>query len=182
MLSSDGFQYALENTRVLLAPRRKIQTFGTTCFRFQLLTESMDRADEVRLREGTVEAERPQIVTPENCARLLLDGFGERAREFVEALTQRARTGGVPLPSALRYGFQVRRGAVRETILRDETLDAVAERLIAGAGSGGGDDDGLHAVLAGVEDGWEVSLLKFTLDLVGDSGPGNLDDLRRRGR
>lgn len=178
MLSPDSFQYALENTRVLLRPRRTIQTFGTTRFRFQLLTESMDRADEVRLREGTVEAERPQILTPERSARLLLEGFGERAAEFADALARRARESGTPLPTALRYGFQIRRGTVEETVFAHTDLDAVAERLLAGAG---GDNDGLQAVLAGVEDGWEVSLLKLAIDLVGESTPGNLGDFRGRG-
>lgn len=179
-MSPDSFQYALENTRVLLRPRRTIQTFGATRFRFQLLTESMDRADEVRLREGTVEAERPQVVTPERCARLLLEGFGERAAEFAETLARRARESGAPPPTALRYGFQIRRGEVSETLFTDTELDAVAERLVAGADSdaGGG---GLRAVLAGVEDGWEVSLLKLAIDLVGESTPGNLGDLRGRG-
>ncbi len=179
-MSPDSFQYALENTRVLLRPRRNIQTFGTTRFRFQLLTESMDRADEVRLREGTVEAERPQILTPERSARLLLGGFGERAAEFAESLVQRARENGTPLPSALRYGFQIRRGAVRETVLTATDLDAVAERLLAGKGEDAANDD-LRAVLAGVEDGWEVSLLKLAIDLVGESSPGNLGEMRRRG-
>lgn len=175
-MSPDSFQYALENTRVLLRPRRTIQTFGATRFGFQLLTESMDRTDEVRLREGTVEAERPQIITPERRARLLLEGFGERAAEFAEALAQRARENGTPLPPALRYGFQIRRGTVKETTFTDTELDAVAERLLAGA-----EDDGSRAVLAGVEDGWEVSLLKLAIDLVGESTPGNLGDLRGRG-
>lgn len=181
-MSPDSFHYALENTRVLLRPRRNIQTFGTTRFRFQLLTESMDRADEVRLREGTVEAERPQILTPERGARLLLEGFGERAAEFAETLARQAREKGTPLPTALRYGFQIRRGAVRETVFTDTELDAVAERLLAGKGAGAGeDDDDLRAVLAGVEDGWEVALLKLTIDLVGESSPGNLGEMRRRG-
>ena len=176
MLSPDSFQYALENTRVLFRPpRATIQTFGATRFQFQLLTESMDRADEVHLREGTVEAERPQIVTPERFARLLLEGFGERAQEFAETLARRARESGKPLPPALRYGFQIRRGAVRETVFPHTELDAVAERLVADAG------DKQSAVVAGVEDGWEVSLLKLAVDLVGESAPGNLGDLRGRG-
>ena len=163
---------------MLFRPRRTIQNFGTTRFRFQLLTESMDRADEVRLREGTVEAERPQILTPERSARLLLEGFGERAAEFVADLAQRARENGTPLPTALRYGFQVRRGTVRETVFTDTELDVVAERVLAGES---GEDDDLRAVLTGVEDGWEVSLLKLTIDLVGESSPGNLGEMRRRG-
>ena len=34
MWSEDDFQYAIENTQVILAPERQIATFGTTSFRF----------------------------------------------------------------------------------------------------------------------------------------------------
>ena len=79
MFTADDFQYALENTRLLLGPRRQIETFGSTRFRFHLLTESMDRVNEVRIRDGTIHAERPQLLTPEHHARLLLENFGEKA-------------------------------------------------------------------------------------------------------
>ena len=84
------------------------------------------------------------------------------------------------MPTALRYGFQIRRGTVRETVFHDTELDAVAERVLADCGSAPAGDD-LRAVLAGVEDGWEVALLKLAIDLVGESTAGNLGDLRRRG-
>ena len=50
MFTADDFQYALENTQVLLEPKRKIDTFGSTRFRFHILTESMDRIDEIKVR------------------------------------------------------------------------------------------------------------------------------------
>lgn len=172
---------------MLVAPRRQIRTFGTTCFRFQLLTEPMDRAGEVRLREGTVEAERPQLLTPEHFARLLLEGFDdERAQGFADWLAQQggSRTLGAGFrspgagPVALRYGFTVRRSQVSETLFRGEELEAVAERLCAEAEA---DEDALRTVLQGVDDAWEVCLLKLTVDLVNSSGGQNLDDLRGRG-
>src|SRR6187402_3313764 len=43
MHSPDNIQYALETTRVLLEPDRRIDTFGDTRFEFQLLSELMDR-------------------------------------------------------------------------------------------------------------------------------------------
>ena len=37
------FQYAIENTEVILAPEGQIATFGHTSFRFYLISELMDR-------------------------------------------------------------------------------------------------------------------------------------------
>ena len=52
MLSEDSFQYALENTQVVLAPQTRIESFGSTRFRFFLVTELMDSAHQIRVREG----------------------------------------------------------------------------------------------------------------------------------
>ena len=35
--------------------------------------------NEVRVRDGRIHAERPQILTAEHYSRLLLEGFGEKA-------------------------------------------------------------------------------------------------------
>lgn len=175
MFTADDFQYAVENTRVLLAPRRRIETFGSTRFHYHLLTESMDRTDEVRVRAGTIQAERPALLTPEHHARLLLENFGEKAEEFAEWLRQPGRN----VPPALKYGFQFRRAAEGETVVR-ETFESVSSRVCAEVGARQ-DDEPLSAVLHGVEDAWQVCLLKFTMDLVQSSAPGNLGDLRGRG-
>ena len=171
----DDFEYALENTRVLLAPRRKIRTFGSTTFQFHLLTESMDRPDWIRVRRGTIEAEKPAIFTLENAARLLLEGFGEKAEAFAESL-RHLRDSNAPPAALLRYGFQVRRSGLVEDLV-NSPLEALGDRVCNDVRNGA---DPLSAVLIGVEDGWEVGLLKFTLDLVTESGPGNLEDFRRR--
>ena len=65
MHSQDDIHYALETTRVLHEPDRRIETFGETRFEFQLISELMDRAGEVRIRTGEVEAQRPRILRPE---------------------------------------------------------------------------------------------------------------------
>ena len=175
MFTADDFQYALENTRLLLAPRHQIETFGNTRFRFHLLTESMDRVDEVRVRDGTIYAERPQLLTPEHHARMLLENFGEKAAEFAEWLRRSRR----PLATVLKYGFQFRRSDVTESVVHD-SLDAVSERLRDQVAANQ-DAEPLTAVLQGIDDAWEVCLLKFTMDLVQGSSDGNVGDLRRRG-
>ena len=39
----------------------------------------------------------------------------------------------------------------------------------------------LSAVIQGVDDAWEVCLLKFTIDMIERSSGGNLGDFRKRG-
>lgn len=43
-------QYALENTQVLHEPDRRIDTFGSTQFEFQLVSELMDSVNATRIR------------------------------------------------------------------------------------------------------------------------------------
>ena len=64
-LSYDDISYAMESTRVLHEPDRRIDTFGSTNFEFSLVSELMDSVDVVRVREGRIEAERPRILKPE---------------------------------------------------------------------------------------------------------------------
>src|SRR5207247_9351168 len=97
-MTHDDFDYALENTRVILAPERQIATFGSTSFNFYLISEVMDRVNQVRVRNGKIQAERPQILTPEHYWRLLLEGFGDKAERYVDQMCEHARH-----ISALRY-------------------------------------------------------------------------------
>ncbi|HEY1583224.1 MAG TPA: hypothetical protein VGF73_09010 [Chthoniobacterales bacterium] len=172
MWSEDDFQYAVENTEVILAPQSKIATFGQTSFRFYLISELMDQVNEVRVRDGRIHAERPQIVRPDHLTSFLLDGFGEKAARYAEQLREQARKSTV-----LRYGFQFRKTDVVERTVRASIASVIEETKMAVERS----DEPLSAVIQGVEDAWEVCLLKFTIDLIERSSGGNLGDLRRRG-
>ncbi len=92
MYSPDDIQYALETTNVLYEPDRRIDTFGTTRFEFQLLSELMDSVGRVRIRSGEVEAHRPTIIRPEEYQQVEFEGFGDDARRLYEWLSSRGRT------------------------------------------------------------------------------------------
>jgi hypothetical protein len=171
-MRQDDFDYAIENTQVILAPERQIATFGSTSFNFYLISELMDRVDQVHVRNGKIHADRPQILTPEHYCRLLLEGFGEQAQRYVDQLREHARNVAV-----LRYGFQFRKTDVTEQTLRD-SIDAVINRTKRRVES---ENEPLSAVIQGVDDAWEVCLLKFTIDLIERSSGGNLGDFRKRG-
>jgi hypothetical protein len=172
MLREDDFQYALENTRVIRPPAQAIQTFGTTSFRFMLVTELMDQVDRVRVRDGRIHAERPSIIAPQHYAKLMLDGFGENARGFADWL----ETHGNDL-RVLRYGFQFRKTDISEEIVhapKDDVIGRLGELL-------DNRDEPMSTIIEGVEEGWEVCLLKFTIDLIQRSAGENVGEWKRRG-
>jgi hypothetical protein len=170
MHSEDNLQYAIDNTKVILSPERRIETFGTTSFHFYLVTELMDRADEIRVRNGRIQADRPQILTAENIAKLTLEGFGERARKFVEMLQMRNA-------AMLKYGFQIRKEDLSERLVHD-SIEAVLDRVTSQVPEA---LRGSSAVICGVDEGWEICLLKFTVEMIQQSAGGNIQDFRRKG-
>lgn len=170
MYPAHDVQYALENTRVVVSPDRRIDTFGTTNFRFYLVTELMDSVGEIRVRDGRISADRPRIVTPDHASRLLLEGFGEDAQQFARMLQARQA-------AFLKYGFEIRKSDLSDILVHD-SLEVVLERVerqIPEAERSG------SAVIQGVEEGWEICLLKFTFDLIQLSAGINLFDFKRRG-
>lgn len=172
MLSEDSFQFAIENTRVVHAPEQRIQTFGSTSFRFFLVTELMDSANQVRVRDGRLHAERPSIITPEYLERNLLEGFGSKAHEFLGWLQEHTRELAI-----LKYGFQFKKTDISEEVIHCPIEDVVG-RLKEEVTRRG---DPMSTIIQGVDEGWEVCLLKFTADMIQQSAPENLGDWKRRG-
>lgn len=172
MPNLDSFQYAMENTHLVLAPERRLETFGTSILNYYLVTEEMDSVNESLVREGQIVAEKPQIITPDHMARLVLEGFGEKGEAFVDALGDQLKRLAI-----LKYGFNLKKSDVRHYQVREPlavVVEKVKEQVTAKR-------DPLSVVLTGVDDAWEVSLLKFMLEMVIASGKSNIQDLRDLG-
>ena len=176
MHSQDDIHYALETTKVLREPDRRIDTFGETRFEFQLISELMDRSGEVRIRTGEVEAMRPRILRPSAYNEVQLDGFDPSARARFDKLVDKLKSEGKDL-AFLQYGFQFKRGQVHEEIIHD-TLDAVRERVLEDIRRTG---NPARAVIEGVDDAWEISILKFSFEMILRSHEINAFDFKRRG-
>lgn len=172
MFQEHDFHYAMENTRIVVPPRSAIETFGTTRFHFSLVTEPLDEVETVRIRSGTIEAERPRILSPVHFRKVLLEGFGDEARDFADWLEANPDAARV-----LRYGFQFRKTDLSEKIVR-EPLDDAIERLREEISAG---DDPFGALIAGVDDVWEVCLLKFSMEMIQRSAGDNVAEWKRRG-
>lgn len=166
------FWYAVNNTEILLTPARHLETFGTTVLNYHLVTELMDSVDQVRVREGRIEAARPEIVTSQSFMETPLEGFGAEAARYVEWLREHAKD-----LQMLRYGFVVKKQESNEYIITDG-IQAVAERVRATIQE---KDDPMSALAIGVDDPWEVCVLKMMIEVAEGSVAGNIQDLRNKG-
>jgi len=170
--SPDSIQYAMETARLLHEPDRRIDTFGSTRFKFTMLSEPMDSVGQVRVRQGEMEAQKPQIIRPEGMGEVELDGFHEKASEFLDWLREQNLE-----PVFFQYGFLFKRGTVSEELVHD-SMEAVRDRVLEEVRQTG---DPMLAVMEGVDDAWEVGLLKFAIDMIGKSSEINTFDFKRRG-
>ena len=167
-----NFWYAVHNTHVLLAPTSQLETFGATMLNYHLVTELMDAAEKIRIREGRVKAYRPEIITPQSFMETVLEGFGEEAHAYAEWL--RANEKELMI---LKYGFAIAKEHIREEVVTGP-LAGIAEKVKDTVAES---NDPLAAVVVGVEKPWEVCLLKLMVDVVQKSTGANVQDFRRRG-
>jgi hypothetical protein len=172
MHSPFDFQYAMENTRVLHEPDRRIDTFGSTQFEFHLVSELMDSVNVSRVRSGRIEAQKPLIVKPQNVDEWNFDGFGPQGEAFGQWVKDHLKDLAI-----LRYAFQFKRTDIQEQVVH-EPLGVVADRLMADQKSSG---NPMRAIIQGVDDTWEISLLRFTFEMVERSHEINKFDFKRRG-
>jgi hypothetical protein len=102
---------------------------------------------------------------------LLLEGFGERAQGFAGWIE------GQKDFHLLRYGFSLKKTDLSEQLLR-ESKEEVLLRLESQLHQ---ENNPLNVLIEGIDDAWEVCLMKFTLDMIQRSAGGNVAEWKRRG-
>ncbi|HEX7365192.1 MAG TPA: hypothetical protein VF366_08515 [Dehalococcoidia bacterium] len=166
MEADDKIQYAVEHTQVLRAPAQSLATFGTTNIYYYLVTELAEWINVVR--EGRVIAARPKIVTPSYLINL--EGFSSQARKFIEIMAERH-----PYEPGIFYAYKNEPG---EMNIVSERTDAVINNINKIIDERA---DPLTAIIKGVEDLWDVSLLKFTFELTTSSVQSNVAEMEQHG-
>jgi hypothetical protein len=165
-------QYALEQTRVLHEPDRRIDTFGSTQFEFQIVTELMDSINTCRVRNGRIEANKPVILRPDGFGDIDFDGFSPEARAFGDWLKE-----NIDQIAFLKYGFKFSMADVTEQVVH-EPMEAVCGKLLEQTRI---DGNPMRAIIQSVDDTWQISVLKFAVDMIAKSKGINLFDFKRRG-
>ena len=171
------FFKVLMTTVVVKLPKQALASFGTSVITYNMVTKPLYQAlntdkqtEEAALRRGIVTAERPRIVTPQFLSRA--QGFGDEAQEFMRELIRRGQADD---PGIL-YTYSNTPGRMEIISSRPED---VADRISRQIDS---ESRPLEAVVLGVDELWDVSLMKFIFDLTNSSAPTNAVDLARSGR
>jgi hypothetical protein len=168
---SFDFWYAVNNTDVKLMPERHLETFGTTVLNYHLITELMDSVDQVRIREGRLEAGQPQIITPDAYLQTAMEGFGEEAQKYIDWLKEHEQDIKV-----LQYGYKLKQESFTEHIVTD-SLENVVERVQLSVKAS---NDPMSAVVVGVDDPWDVCLVRLFWEVIQKSAVFNIRDLQQR--
>ncbi len=170
----ERIEYAIRNTEVLRPPKQTLSTFGTTNIYYYLVTEPSYRElagseEETVVREGRVLSERPRVVTPSYLANV--EGFSEHARRYLEMIIHEHG----PHAPGLFYGYRNEPGQMN-IVCSD--MNSVVHNLNDRLEKEGSP---LSAIIKGVDELWDVSLLKFIFDLTRDSVGSNVLEMGRRG-
>jgi hypothetical protein len=162
----EKIQYTIAHTEVLRSPKQNLATFGITNIYYYLVTELIESTSIVR--EGRVIAAKPRIVTP---AYLInLEGFSGQAKRYIEMIAEKD-----PHEAGIFYSYK---NEPKEMNIVSDPLGKVVEKIGQQIDSNG---DPLTAIIKGVEDMWDVSLLKFTYELTNKSVYTNVAEMGRRG-
>ena len=164
------FWYAVNNTDVVLAPSQPLETFGSTLLNYHLVSEKMDSVGVVTVRTGRMQTRRPEIITPSAYAEMVLEGFGGEAKKYADWLREHDSSLNI-----LRYGFTLRQEAFSEETVTD-SLDAVVDRVKKSVEDS---NDPFGAVLRGVDEPWDVCLVKLFWTVVQRSAKSNIMELAK---
>jgi len=170
----ERIEYAISHTEVLRPPKQTLSTFGTTNIYYYLLTEPsykelVEGDEETVVREGRVRAEKPKVVTPYYLANV--EGFSEHAKRYLDMI---AREYG-PYTRGLFYGYK---NEPKELNIVSSDMDSVVRKLADKIDMEG---DQLATIIKGVDELWDVSLLKFIFDMTRYSLDSNVFELDRNG-
>ncbi|MDO8472555.1 MAG: hypothetical protein Q7T05_01915, partial [Dehalococcoidia bacterium] len=125
---------------------------------------------ETVVREGRVIAEKPRIVTPYYLTNMF-EGF-EHGKEYADFIMRRYG----PNEPGLLYRYRNESGDVN---IVSGNVDAVVERL---NGVIDAENEHLSAIVKGVDEMWDVSLMKLVHDVARSSLRKNVMDLYQEGR
>lgn len=166
----DNFWYAVNSTVIVTLPKTHLETFGTTNTRYFMVSELMDSVNRIRVREGAIKSERPQIITPSYYEQEVLEGFGDEARQYMQWLKSNSKYLRV-----MQYGVKIQKTEMNENIVNGASEEVIEKVKEQAARTG----DPHTAVVYGVDDYWEVSLLKLMRDVIMKSVPANAYELSR---
>jgi hypothetical protein len=159
---NEKIRKALKDTEVILDPEELISSYHSTTVRYYLLSVPMylqfeGRGDdsETIVREGKITWQKPKLLTPSYMLRV--EGFSEEARKAFEMLASEDRDLAMIL-----YKLRLAKNTEKIDIV-SESFEKVLKKIIGDIQKR---KEKNTAVIKGVDEFWDVSLSKFTQELM----------------
>ena len=165
---------AAQITKIVRRPKQSLATFGSSKLHYYVVTDpvfkewSGDQVESV-IRKGLVVSNRPQLVTP--TYMLNLDGFSEDAYTYMEEIAQRLG----PNSPGILYGYK--NNPETMDIVSGNPFD-VAYRIATELDAKSRDN---AVVITGLDELWDVSLMKFIYEYTLSSANSNAREMRSMG-
>ena len=166
MEADDKLKNALHRTELIKAPRRELDTFGSSVIDYYVVTELVGNLSVVR--DGKVFAERPKIVTPAYLVNI--EGISEQARKYISMMAREN-----PYESGIFYRYKNEPNGMNVV---SEPIKQVINKLSSQIEE---QNNPLSTIIRGVEELWDVSLLMFIYELTNRSVRTNMAEFNRRG-
>lgn len=158
----------MKSTRILRFPKHSLATFGATNIYYYLLTGL--KINKIRIREGRIISERPKILFPRQ-PESIFEGFSEEARGYAQALFQEFGSDVRILQYKFRNEFK--KASVKVVPL-DIAVTKINERIDRA-------NQEPATIIKGIDAVWQVSLMKFIIEMTIKSFYDNVTELRQRG-
>ncbi len=162
------FEHALKATEVIRRANRKLYTFTSTTVNYTIGTELAEKI-LVEVRKGKVTVEKPVVIAPSYLAENSLEGFEEEQAEQIQMLLKKFGL------RALRYKYK---NETEDTKIISGRIGNVIDRIKSEMDAKG---DNLAVLIKGVPEMWGISLMKYVVELISTSFPGNVKELEERG-
>jgi len=180
MKDKQRIKEVLENTEILLEPDDLISTDHDTTLHYYVLSkpyyldEFPDEGPETKVREGKITWEKPKLLTPDYMINM--SGFSGEAKEAMQMIAR-----DNPDLAGLLYKMNYRKELISTFTISREFEKAEAE-IRDKIDQNDDKDNNLTVIIKGVDELWDVSLMKFIQNLVVKSAyKSQLPDYEEKG-
>lgn len=161
MKDNQKIKDVLENTEILLEPDDLIYTDRDTTLHYFVLSEPYyleefpKEGPETKIREGEITWEKPKLLTPDYMINM--SGFSGEAKQAMQMIAQEN-----PDLAALLYKMNYKKQSIRTFTLAKE-IEAAEAKIREDIDQS---TDKLTVIIKGVDELWDVSLMKFIQSLM----------------
>jgi hypothetical protein len=161
MKDKQRIKEVLENTKILLEPDDLISTEHDTNLHYYVLSkpyyldEFPEEGPETKVREGKITWKKPKLLTPDYMINM--SGFSGEAKEAMQIIAQEN-----PDLAGLLYKMNYKKQSI-STFTIGREIEAAEAEIREDIDE---DDSSLTVIIKGVDELWDVSLMKFIQTLM----------------